>query len=55
METQHTTLGDLITTLYAHFMDVYGDEELASVATAAMITEALADAEMGDEPAIAAA
>jgi hypothetical protein len=36
-----TTLGDLISTLYEHFLAEYGDPELASVATAAVINDLL--------------
>lgn len=39
--TMSTTLGDLISTLYAHFLAQYGDEELASVATAAVVNDLL--------------
>jgi hypothetical protein len=34
-----TNLGELIDTLYAEFLKLYGDEDLASVATAAAINE----------------
>jgi hypothetical protein len=34
-------LGDLITTIYAEFLAQYGDEEIASVATAAVINDLL--------------
>jgi hypothetical protein len=34
-------LGDLISTIYAEFLALYGDEELASVATAAVINDML--------------
>lgn len=37
----NTTLGDLISTLYAQFLAQYGDEELASVATAAVVNDLL--------------
>lgn len=36
-----TNLGPLISSFYAHFMGVYRDEELASVATAAALQELL--------------
>ena len=36
-------LGDLITLFYDEFLAMYGDEELASVATAAAINEILAE------------
>lgn len=39
--TTQTTLGELISTLYDRFMEMYGDEELASVATAAVINDML--------------
>ena len=45
--TAHT-LGDLIATLYGAFFDEYGDEELASVATAFVI----ADLEARDDHAL---
>lgn len=44
----HTTVGELIQVFYAQFMELYGDEELASVATAAIINDLLS-AE-ADEP-----
>lgn len=37
-----SNLGNLIATLYAEFLARYGDEELASVATAAVINDMLA-------------
>ncbi len=36
-----TNIGDLINTLYENFLAMYGDEELASVATAAVINDLL--------------
>jgi hypothetical protein len=36
-----TNIGDLINTLYENFLEMYGDEELASVATAAVINDLL--------------
>lgn len=39
----HTTLGELISALYEEFLAVYGDPELASLATAASVNELLAD------------
>lgn len=36
-----STLGDLITTCYAEFLAMYGDEELASLATAAVVNDLL--------------
>lgn len=42
MTGNHTTLGELISTVYGEFLAKYGDEELASVATAAVINDLLA-------------
>ena len=39
--SQTIPLGDAISSLYEAFLSVYGDEELASVATAAVVNEAL--------------
>lgn len=36
-----TTIGELISTLYTSFLEMYGDEELASVAAAAVINDLL--------------
>ncbi len=36
-----TNIGDLISSLYQSFLEVYGDAELASVATAAVINDLL--------------
>ncbi len=44
MQNEHTNIGELISIFYARFMELYGDEELASVATAAVINDLLADA-----------
>lgn len=41
-ETTHTTLGEMIAEIYAEFLALYGDEELASVATAAVVNDMLA-------------
>lgn len=38
-----TNLGELISCLYEEFMNMYGDEELASVAVAATVNELLMD------------
>jgi hypothetical protein len=40
--TYQTNLGELISTIYEEFLAQYGDEELASVATAAVINDLLA-------------
>jgi len=37
-----SNIGELISIFYARFMELYGDEELASVATAAVINDLLA-------------
>lgn len=39
-----TTLGDLISAFYDEFLQVYGDEELASIAAATVINEMLQSA-----------
>lgn len=36
-----STVGELINTIFESFMEMYGDEELASVATAAVINDLL--------------
>jgi hypothetical protein len=40
----NTNLGELISTIYEEFLARYGDEELASVATAAVINDLLSGA-----------
>ena len=52
-QTSNTTIGDLISMFYTEFMEMYGDEELASVATAAVINDLLSES-VEDEIAIAA-
>lgn len=37
----NTNIGELISTIYESFMEMYGDAELASVATAAVINDLL--------------
>ena len=37
----HTSVGELISLFYEEFLAKYGDEELASVATAAVINDLL--------------
>jgi hypothetical protein len=39
--TMNTNLGELISVIYEEFLTRYGDEELASVATAAVINDLL--------------
>ncbi len=47
MEAASTaSLGDLIATFYEEFLSMYGDPELASVATAAVINDMLLDREV---------
>jgi hypothetical protein len=49
----HTTIGELINTLYENFLREYGDSELASIATAAVINDLLTEprAELFEEAA----
>ena len=42
------TLGELISFLYEEYLDVYGDEDLASVAAAATINKLIMDANTGE-------
>jgi hypothetical protein len=42
MAPSSTSLGELIQQIYAEFLARYGDEELASVATAAVVNDLLA-------------
>lgn len=41
--TTNLPLGELISSFYEEFLALYGDEELASVATAAVINDLLAE------------
>jgi hypothetical protein len=43
----NTNLGELISTIYEEFLATYGDEELASVATAAVINDLLSATRAG--------
>jgi len=43
-QTMQTTIGDLINVLYEEFFELYGDEDIASVAAAATINDMIADA-----------
>jgi len=45
MENRQTTLGELISLFYEEYLSLYGDSELASVATAATINELLQEVE----------
>ena len=40
-------LGELITVFYQHFLEMYGDEDLAAVATAAVINNLLGTTDNG--------
>ena len=42
MHPHRTDIGTLIRIFFDQFMEVYGDEDMASVATAAMINDLLA-------------
>ena len=53
-QTTNTTLGDLISMFFNEFMEMYGDEELASVAAAAVINDLLAGTVEKKEDVIAA-
>lgn len=55
-QTVNTTLGDLITLMYEEFMDLYGDEDLASLAVATVINDLLAsESELGQPSQVIAA
>ena len=41
MTRMNTNIGDLVQLFYAEYMAIYGDEELASIATAATINDLL--------------
>ena len=43
MTRMNTTIGDLVDLFFQEFMAIYGDEELARVATAATINDLLAE------------
>ena len=42
-DAKHTTLGELISMLYDEYMEIYGDEDLAAVATAATINDLIGE------------
>ncbi len=42
-ETLETTLGELVSVFYEAFLEEYGDEELAALATSTLLTERFAD------------
>ena len=41
-------LGELISLFYQHLLEMYGDEDLASIATAAVLHDLLNDADLTD-------
>ena len=41
MANIETTLGELVSVFYEEFMEIYGDEDIASVAAAAVINDLL--------------
>jgi len=43
------TLGELISTMYEEFLDLYEDEELAAVAAASVINDLLASSDEEEE------
>jgi len=43
-----TNLGDLIASFYQEFLELYGDPELASVATATIINDLMAESTGAD-------
>jgi hypothetical protein len=44
-----TTLGELVSALFEAFLEEYGDEELAALATSTWLTERFAESALGDE------
>jgi hypothetical protein len=44
-----TSLGELVAAFYQEFLALYGDPELASVATASIINDMLSDEALPDE------
>ena len=53
--TSHTNLGELISLLFEEFTELYGDEELASVAAAAVVNDLLSLPVEPEMPAVEAA
>ena len=41
--TTHTSLGELIVALYEQYLEIYADEDLASVAAAATLNELISE------------
>ena len=48
-EETPVNLGDLINLFYQEYLELYGDQELASVAVAATINEMLADSNNSED------
>ena len=48
----HTNIGELISLFYKEFLELYGDEELASVAAATVITDLLSVEPVAPEAAL---
>ena len=48
----NTNIGELISLFYQEFLALYGDKELASVATATVITDLLSDEYEEDDVAL---
>lgn len=46
-QCQQPKIGDLMVSIYAELLAVYGDEELASVATAAIVNEMVSEPREG--------
>jgi len=46
----NSTLAELVDTLYKQFLEMYGDEELASVAVAAVVSDILISSRYDDDP-----
>ena len=50
MLVTNTSLGELISALYEEYLELYGDEDLASVATAATINDLMEEAASRGSP-----
>jgi hypothetical protein len=51
MPTVSTSLGELVAEFYATFLDLWGDPELAAVATAAVVQDLLSRPDLADPDA----
>ncbi|MEZ4317307.1 MAG: hypothetical protein R3F61_07375 [Myxococcota bacterium] len=54
IHTTETSFGQLIVALYDEYLEIYGDADLASVATAATLNELLSETVTADDAAEAA-